>query len=157
MLSTVEIIDPELGITRNWNIGPVDHVFMTFENTLRYPLGVESGDDDWDASLPAGGGMIRLGKDKEEYSISMFHQLRCLAIIRNDINRVKGMDNPVPGKLTQHCMDYLRQMVLCRADLRLESARNPYGPRIAVSDVTHSCKDWKTVYRAAEDNYQGIK
>lgn len=135
-------------VPRTWDIGPIEPVFMTFESSLQY--------GNWSASLGEEGGIIRLGKDKERYSISMFHQLRCLDIIGNDIIVANATDSKlgaaVPGQMTQHCMNYLRQMVLCRADLRLESARNPYGPRIAVSDVTHTCRDWNAVYRAAEKN-----
>lgn len=50
-------------------------------------------------------------------------------------------------------MNYLRQMILCRADTRLEPAYNIIGPRIVTSSITHTCNDWSAVYAAAEENY----
>jgi len=44
-------------------------------------------------------------------------------------------------------MNYLRQMVLCRADVTLESGRDPVGPGAVVSDITHVCRDWNVVWR----------
>ncbi|PPQ94168.1 hypothetical protein CVT25_003753 [Psilocybe cyanescens] len=139
---------------KTWDIGQLDTVLMNVENTVRYQL-VKTGDDDWNRSLPSGGGLIHLGENQEVYSISMFHQLRCLDIIRTEfINRMASDGEATPGALTQHCMNYLRQMVLCRANLRLESCRNAHGPRISVADITHTCSDWSAVYAAAEENYQ---
>ena len=88
----------------------------------------------------------------------MFRQLRCLDIIRDVI--VDFYLDTSPGakpkkpKLVQHCMNYLRQTVMCRGHLHLETVRAPSGPQVTVSAVTHSCKDWTVVYEAAEKNYR---
>jgi hypothetical protein len=88
----------------------------------------------------------------------MFHQLRCLNIIRQGLADFQQNDRrKPPEKKVEQCMDYIKQMVLCRADVRLESARNPTGPGIAVSDVTHTCRDWTRVYEAAEENFRAYQ
>ena len=150
--------DSSRTIDNQWTIGDVRPVLMSVENTIRYPLYPTARNNDWNVSLPAGGGLIRLGDNNEIFSISMFHQLRCLGIIHDDfVAFMRSNRIAKPRYLSEQCMDYLRQMVLCRANLRLESCRNPHGPRIAVSDITHTCKDWEKVFDAAEENYFAYK
>lgn len=90
----------------------------------------------------------------------MFHQMRCLDIIRDVVvdYYLDSSPNARPGKrkLVHHCMNYLRQTVMCRGDLHIETVRAPSGPTVTVSAVTHSCKDWTAVYDAAEENYRGF-
>lgn len=52
----------------------------------------------------------------------------------------------------QHCMNYIRQMVLCGADLTLEPEGDDRGEATGVG-VTHTCRDWTTVYDTINDNY----
>ncbi|KIK54824.1 hypothetical protein GYMLUDRAFT_206115 [Collybiopsis luxurians FD-317 M1] len=129
------------------------------ENSVHYKFNTELGAKEWEALLPGDGGRIWLsdnGQGKVPYTISMFHQLECLNVIRQSLVAFRHR-NPLvppqsPSRLTHHCMNYLRQMVLCRSDIHLESVRNHIGPRVAVSDVTHECLDWTAVYSAAEQN-----
>ncbi|KAL7283428.1 hypothetical protein ACG7TL_002858 [Trametes sanguinea] len=91
----------------------------------------------------------------------MFHEIRCLNILREVLvafyknEEARTLVN-VPD-IAKHCMNYLRQMVLCRADSRLESIRSPTGSKKTVSEITHECKDWTAVFAAAEDNYREYK
>lgn len=48
----------------------------------------------------------------------------------------------------QHCMNYIRQMVLCGADLTHESAESEGV------GVTHTCRDWNAAYETVNDNYE---
>ncbi|KAF4615766.1 hypothetical protein D9613_012368 [Agrocybe pediades] len=135
--------------SHSWNVAPMRRVLMTFENTHRFPLHQGPDEEDWASLLPESGGVVYRSGDKP-FGVSMFHQLRCIGLIRSNLDKfVKSNRTMGPGTKTQECMDYLRQMVLCRSDLTLESARNPRGPHIAVSDITHVCNDWSAVYRAA--------
>ena len=55
----------------------------------------------------------------------------------------------------EHCFDYLRQSVMCAADLTLEKARvDPDGHRRATDGwgTSHVCKDWGQVEDAMRDN-----
>ncbi|KAK7688218.1 hypothetical protein QCA50_008588 [Cerrena zonata] len=88
----------------------------------------------------------------------MFHQLRCLNIVREVIVDFYADESPDAKvnkpTLVRHCMSYLRQTVLCRADMKMETVRAPKGHQMTVSDVTHTCRDWTMVYEAAERDHQ---
>ncbi|KAI0667429.1 hypothetical protein C8Q78DRAFT_982211, partial [Trametes maxima] len=113
---------------------------------------------EWEAILPSGGALLYLGPQFRPFTLSIFHQLRCLDIIRETIVDLYTSWEPHPPvkrpQLVQHCMGYLRQTALCRADTRLESVRAASGPGLTAPDVTHTCRDWKAVYEAAERNYR---
>ncbi|KZT41702.1 hypothetical protein SISSUDRAFT_1031038 [Sistotremastrum suecicum HHB10207 ss-3] len=80
------------------------------------------------------------------FGISMFHQLHCLDKIRSVL--VSG-SNP---RHAQHCMNYLRQSVLCRADTMLDPEFKD-GVAGGVGAV-HVCRDWSAVYAYAQDNWE---
>ncbi|TFK96612.1 hypothetical protein BDV98DRAFT_479899, partial [Pterulicium gracile] len=107
--------------------------------------------------LPRGNGTVHLdtpsGK-KGAFTISLFHQLRCLDILRESLMSFRDpRTRSEPTRLAHHCMGYLRQMVLCRSNTQLQSVRNHTGTRITVSDVTGRCQDWTAVYTEVEDNH----
>lgn len=60
-----------------------------------------------------------------------------------------GPEDPMPRSVNHmfHCMDYLRQTILCNADLTIEwealtvKERLPTG-HIDGYGVTHQCRDW---------------
>lgn len=82
----------------------------------------------------------------------MFHQLQCLDIIRKAIvARVNGPSSQTkPTDLQRHCVNYLRQMVLCRADPHLEEV---LGKPETIVLQGHQCMDWEAVYQALRDNH----
>jgi hypothetical protein len=135
----------------------LDTVQLTFENTIHYGFDTELGDAEWNKTLPSGGAVLHLGPDFRPYTLGVFHEIRCLNIIRKalvdyyaDESANARIRDP---KKVHHCMNYLRQMVLCRADLKLEWVRAPRGNHVTVWEVTHTCKDWTAIYDAAEGNY----
>lgn len=89
------------------------------------------------------------------YSVSMYHQLHCLARLRK--MQWILIDGLVTGEETiarsfvgredmshvQHCFDYLRQGILCAGDMTLEWPRQD-GPSSGVAvdgwGVPHQCK-----------------
>ncbi|TBU51884.1 hypothetical protein BD310DRAFT_941351 [Dichomitus squalens] len=141
-----------------WNIPSLEDVYLSHEDSIHYALETDLGAAEWKSILPSGGSTLYFGEDLRPFTLSMFHQLRCLDILRDilvEFHYNKSPDatykNP---EMAKHCMNYLRQTVICRADTRLEHVRAASGPRVVVSDLTHSCKDWTAVYEAAERNYQ---
>ncbi len=142
----------------SWLIPPLSDVKLFHEDSVHYALETELGVAEWKASLPSGGALLYLGPDFRPFTLSMFHQLRCLDILREILVDFYFDQSPNATygqqELAQHCMNYLRQTVLCRADLRLENVRAPSGPQMTVPSVTHSCKDWTAVYDAAEENFR---
>jgi hypothetical protein len=130
----------------------------------------------WDSLLPPGRGFVYI-QDYERYnlppgeatpygdiySITVFHQLHCLAQLRRftytfldgvlwpeenveDVAMVKKMfENGDAGGHLSHCFDYLRQGLMCNADMGVEWPREEAdGRRFAVDGwgVSHECKDW---------------
>ncbi|KAE9982320.1 hypothetical protein EG328_010980 [Venturia inaequalis] len=63
------------------------------------------------------------------FQVDMFHQLHCLERIRSDLLSAKWLyqlnpnrtDQDPSSKHTLHCVDYLRQAVMCNGDLTLVS------------------------------------
>jgi Mycotoxin biosynthesis protein UstYa len=134
---------------RTWDVGPLPPIRMYIEPTKHYPLSGPNADAEW-AALTPHNGIIHLGPHRQPYSISLFHQLRCLDIIRRDI---VGSLPPEGNKLSRHCLNYMRQMVLCRADLAVD----PILGRDLGAEVhadTNQCVDWRRVYRELEKNQQ---
>ncbi|KAF9038915.1 hypothetical protein BDZ89DRAFT_390924 [Hymenopellis radicata] len=136
-------------VPRMWDsIGAQDTVYMSVENSGHYSFNDSLSDIEWEALAPRDG---ILCFNKKRFTISYFHQLRCLNIIRKGIVAFRDpTQRQSPSRLVRHCMNYLRQMVLCRADIDLESVRDHVGPHVAVSETTHVCQDWSAVYKAAE-------
>ncbi len=49
-------------------------------------------------------------------------------------------------------MNYLRQMIMCRANLRLEPVVDPFGVHAVDPWGKLTCRDWRNVYSAFEEN-----
>jgi len=121
------------------------------DNTIRYQLDGLESEDEFAKLLPAGGSTIRfpggskVGDRNDVYTVALFHQLECLGVIRRDYAR-----NRSTGLVSQHCLNYLRQSILCLADARLESVRAATPPNIVSLSGDYVCKDWSVVYKAAQ-------
>ncbi|EPS99778.1 hypothetical protein FOMPIDRAFT_32683, partial [Fomitopsis schrenkii] len=125
----------------------VARVAMPSEETVHFDLISSEGAVEWSALVP-GSGVVHLGQHRAPFTLSMFHQLQCLNIMREAIYEPPP-DEGADIALVGHCMNYLRQMALCRGDLLLEPAENPgqvddYG--------VYYCRDWTAVYEAAKEN-----
>lgn len=53
--------------------------------------------------------------------------------------------------LIRHCLNYLRQMILCRGDTLLEMVQDPVSSRVDKFGV-YQCRDWAVVYDTAAHN-----
>ena len=94
---------------------------MDAAESRRYRLGTPEGVEEWSELLPRGGHLIRDMEESENmtYTLALFHQLRCLDILGQDY--VSQTVSP----LRDHCLNYIRQSILCIADARLEYAHEP--------------------------------
>lgn len=122
-------------------------------------------DNDWASVTPAGHGFVKVGDGENYYAISMYHQLHCL----NGFRKMLGGEQRNASRVehdemhVMHCLSYLRQMVLCSADITLEpafSAENTDGRKTQAAygtGVTHECRDWVEVRTFAEENYETWK
>jgi hypothetical protein len=83
----------------------------------------------------------------------MFHQLRCLNVLR--VAFING-----PDAHTGHCLNFLRQAVLCASDITLDPLIvNPDGTMTSTDGVgaTHMCRDWTQVWAYVMENQEGPK
>ncbi|KAJ6484012.1 hypothetical protein C8R45DRAFT_829853 [Mycena sanguinolenta] len=123
--------DKERTLSPTWDIGRLDDVFIDVHNTgINYQLNGSRADEQWSALVPARDGLVQLGK--EIFMISMYHQLKCLDIIRREyvagsVDKTEQSAVSV-GPTAQHCLNYIRQMILCRGDRHLERVVDPTVP-----------------------------
>jgi hypothetical protein len=143
------------GASPTWNIGTLEDVFMDVHNTDNYQLDGPQSDLQWEALMPTHDGLVRLGPHKELFMVSMFHQLKCLDIIRRDY--VQGsMDHSKTTPVAHHCLNYIRQMILCRGDRRLEWVVDPFAEHSVQIRGTQTCRDWTKVYERVRENEDSI-
>ncbi|KAH6896131.1 hypothetical protein BKA70DRAFT_1116859 [Coprinopsis sp. MPI-PUGE-AT-0042] len=126
---------------------------MTFDNPRHFLLDTEDGKAEWASLVPGGNGVIHLGPYKQPFTISMFHQLRCLDIIRDETTRDRSNnENDGPTELGRHCLNYIRQMITCRGDFHLESFQYASHKDPIDQKGVHQCRDWEAAYKEVERN-----
>ncbi|KAG9309709.1 hypothetical protein JVU11DRAFT_10385 [Chiua virens] len=135
-----------------FDIMPSDPVAMIIHNSHRYDFS-PSGVEDSAALLPSGGHLVHLGSPPIPYTPTLFHQMKCLEIIHAALADAPG-SVATPTPLVSHCLNYLRQIILCRPNLRLESVTN--GDASSEKEYEVVCKDWEVVYAAAEQNQRAF-
>ncbi|KAF9809789.1 hypothetical protein IEO21_07264 [Rhodonia placenta] len=133
----------------------VPRVLMASDASTHFQLTTAAGIAEWAALVP-GNGLVHLGPHRAPYTVAMLHELRCLDIVRDAM--VHGLRN---GNMTdaqvglgRHCLNYLRQMVLCRGDLQLEPFLAPSHYKPIDLYGMYVCRDWGAVYREVEQNQQ---
>ena len=124
---------------------------MGLHETLRYGLNASDdvGDLDWDTvlHLAEGFGRARVGPERRVYVVSYFHQLHCLRGIQRGIvspGRLDGV-SPAPEHI-HHCINYLRQTLLCGALDMLEKGdfmESDFTDGSVGNDLV--CMDWQAV------------
>ncbi|KAJ7888491.1 hypothetical protein B0H13DRAFT_1627060 [Mycena leptocephala] len=120
-------------------------VALKIEDSERYSLSGFNAYVDWRSTdlFPGGNGFVRLGPDGCT-GIAMFHQMHCLQIIRTAI--VEGEADHHVG----HCLNLLRQTVLCTSDTTLDALNSKLGTDGL--GIVHVCRDWQKVYDFVEEN-----
>ncbi|KAJ3481077.1 hypothetical protein NLI96_g7905 [Meripilus lineatus] len=124
---------------------------LRFDDTVFY---APNSTVEWDSTFPSTSGFVRLGPKRHLYGISMFHQLHCLQQFSNAI--AKRPTRQTEWDHVSHCMNYVRQMVLCASNLRLEPLKeSPQGLKVDGLGLKHTCRDWTRLWDLAEENYKG--
>lgn len=128
----------------------------TNDETTRYNSTTPEADEEWMAMFPAGAGGYRLhtlGHNEENRAVfvAMYHEIHCVQLISKSL--IKNVKKQWPH--IHHCLSYLRQIIMCRPDLTLESGifekelyigRNPGS--------VHVCQDWRVPYAFLEEDVQ---
>ncbi|KAK3356665.1 hypothetical protein B0T25DRAFT_453277, partial [Lasiosphaeria hispida] len=100
--------------------------------------------------------------------VSVFHQIHCLNMIRRSLSA--SVANPtefhylIPQlyRHWDHCFDYVRQALMCAADVTLENLETRADGKTLLASVdgwgtTHMCRDyqgvveWAAAHRATDD------
>ncbi len=125
-------------------------VAMHIDDTSRFTMD-EDGAKDYAALIPPEGHIVHMTDGTQwppkKYTVTLFHQLRCLGAIHR-----LSMKAPTsqPTSLDHHCMNYIRQSVLCRPNLRIEPVKNIVGTGVRAYDAV--CRDWSKIYEEAARN-----
>ncbi|KAH8091344.1 hypothetical protein BXZ70DRAFT_909797 [Cristinia sonorae] len=122
---------------------------VTQEQDTRFSL---HSDKDWNIMFPKPwNGFTSVGPENRVFAVAVYHQLHCLDIIRGVfVKNVNDLDEAAHH--IEHCLRYLRETILCHADLTLESAfwtEDRYGNTIPGTEgvgVTHQCVDWDQLH-----------
>ncbi|OAX33771.1 hypothetical protein K503DRAFT_794403 [Rhizopogon vinicolor AM-OR11-026] len=132
----------------------LDTVSLTFNSSEHYSTSGILAWSEWNSLdyFPQGHqGFVRLGPNGRMFGISMFHQIHCLQMLR--LALIDG-----PNDHNGHCLNYLRQVILCNSDITLDPLRDDLDGTAAATDglgVTHVCRDWLRVYAYVTENYNG--
>ena len=127
---------------------------IVVEDTVHYHPNASS---EWASLFPVGsGGFVRLGPRARLFGVSMFHQLHCLDKLRRAVVHVPPTEWETWH--TQHCLNYVRQMLLCAASVRLEPVKGDPGAgdeglKVDGLGLEHQCRDWSILRTEAERNY----
>ncbi|KAF2174154.1 hypothetical protein M409DRAFT_16423 [Zasmidium cellare ATCC 36951] len=146
---------------------------VTFTPDERFSVSSTGKHNPWNELIPLGKGFVRVPKDQTqglgethllhngdgEYCLSVFHQLHCVAMLRNALNSMRsegkimthdsGDDGQDPLVHVDHCIDYLRQSIMCSGDMTLEHYsmldNGTLGPGVNGYFVNHQCKNWDQI------------
>ncbi|KAJ8093851.1 hypothetical protein PM082_009715 [Marasmius tenuissimus] len=96
---------------------------------------------------------IRIPSDPDNYIVALdvFHQVHCLNMLRKGLR--PDYYPPVEDWHVQHCIEHLRQAILCSSDVSLiiyhwnYEQNSTYGR----SATPHTCRNFDTIYEWAKD------
>ncbi|KAF9522204.1 hypothetical protein CPB83DRAFT_777449, partial [Crepidotus variabilis] len=98
--------------------------------------------------------------DADHYvvQLSVFHQLHCLNMIRLRIwsNSTVADEMLMSDDHISHCVDALRQALMCAADITPMSWRwkpEAQEAKLVVNDVPHTCRNFEKVKQWAKENH----
>ncbi|KAH9914382.1 uncharacterized protein BXZ73DRAFT_24978, partial [Epithele typhae] len=104
----------------------------------------------WSLLAPrAGAVFLPSASDAEPHTVAMMHQLWCVDELRAQLAVPRAERTAQP---TDHCLNYLRQSILCRGDMHLEGWQYPDIFTNFQRDSVRRCRDWRGVYEWVEAN-----
>ena len=152
---TLDLAPEEYGL----NLG--EPVAMVLEDSRHYPADGPEADAEWWSINPGeSSGFVRLGPNRRFFGLSMYHQIHCIDSIRfamlgrmHPAREVEGMNTRRQVNHAHHCLNYLRQSVLCAADLTLEPEVTAGSQDVEEGlFATHVCRDWSKVHEFVKNN-----
>lgn len=122
---------------------------LTVEESTHYPVLGAASDKEWFSITSTSYGYVRLGPEGRLFDTSMSHELHCLRVLNLAFGKTRVPD---AGHI-QHCLNYIRQSILCNPDLTLE--RGNFEDRDFSTEkfgATHVCRDWSVWYNVMDEN-----
>ncbi|KAA1473546.1 hypothetical protein DENSPDRAFT_802750 [Dentipellis sp. KUC8613] len=129
----------------------------TLEDSSRFlTTPVPSTTRAWSISLARQWGYMRLGAHRRIFALSMFHSYHCVYLFARSLALRSGADGHI-----HHCMNYVRQQVLCEADRTLEEpAWEEVGAgwydggktRVGGRGRERVCRDWSALWEVEKEN-----
>ncbi|KAF7357612.1 Hydrolase-4 domain-containing protein [Mycena sanguinolenta] len=133
-----------------WQV-EADDIAMVVEETARYSITGIDAKEDWASNSPAGFGYLRVGPEKRDFALDLAHQLHCLRNLRGGL---AGDHSPKMLWHVQHCLNFLRMMMLCFPNLTLEPADVLERDfEVHRTGATHVCRDWRQYFEKMEENW----
>ncbi|KAF3905774.1 hypothetical protein AA313_de0203935 [Arthrobotrys entomopaga] len=151
------------------SLGTVSKVFQDEKIYLNRTTeeGRKASEEAWKALIPNGRGFVSLTKliEASEYDIppalvqmdtthtgkfavSSFHQLHCLhMVVKSYFSALGSHDHDVVH--TKHCLEYLRNSIVCAADSALEPWKTDLNGVDGFGN-THMCRDFEGLFGWAE-------
>lgn len=128
----------------------------------RNNFSMSHAEEEWSALFPSQPthGWVRLGPEGRPFLVTAHHQLHCLESLRR-IFTAASCTTDAPADVdwhVQHCLNGLRQAVLCNADTALEPsfeyqlADGSTSPAATGMGVDHVCRDWSQMDDYIEGN-----
>ncbi|KAJ7074802.1 hypothetical protein C8F01DRAFT_971726, partial [Mycena amicta] len=134
-----------------WDIPVQQPVAMLVQESRAYPIHGDDALERWATTSSGGFGYVRLGEEQRAFAIAMFHEMHCVRLMRAALSG--RYDAAAQGHM-HHCLNYIRQFILCSPDLTLEPpdvlSRDFEAERVG---STHVCADWSLFYQVAADNF----
>lgn len=143
---------------------------MTIEDSRHFSVDSPDAPHEWRSVYPGRNlGFIRLGPQKRFFGLSVYHQMHCIDTLREGLaSKTMGgsghgnthgkrapHDHAHDTAHWAHCLNYLRQTVLCAADLTLEPEIEEGSQNVGEGlYVTHVCRDWSKVHAFVDDNWE---
>lgn len=115
-------------------------------NHVRYPISKNVSHGMWVVAGSLSDGFFRLGDPQRAFYSAMWHELHCLYVIYKNYEA----DRDVFGgeEHFQHCLNYLRQYILCAADDTLE----PGDYQKDDIGYTRQCLDWRNMFDMSDED-----
>ncbi|KAI0057083.1 hypothetical protein BV25DRAFT_1841935 [Artomyces pyxidatus] len=128
-------------------------VRLLTEDSARYALATPEAHKEWIYMSTVGDNNAHLGGRQRYFSLAITHEIHCLNALRDALADVDPPEGRSAGHLA-HCLSYLRQATLCRADTTLEGAEvMEDGNRGPQGGAEHVCVDWDAFYEEMKQNW----
>ncbi|KAJ7353531.1 hypothetical protein DFH08DRAFT_805072 [Mycena albidolilacea] len=126
-------------------IEDMEAVEIAIQETVRFDLNASSdiADKEWH-SLYGRPYTIHLGPDQRIFALAFYHQFHCLRAMQFAITHPDDATYTVEH--IHHCLNYLRQHLLCAADDEIERGDFlEWGFIPGLLETTRVCRDWDKV------------